>query len=125
MLEYLGDEDEAAPRLMAAELDEALATSLFAQCVVMLREMVDVGIVHGDLSPYNLLVWQDRLWVIDFPQAVDLYANSEAPALLQRDVANVCKFFAGEGVAAADPVEVMAGLPAAAHRRSGPGPGRP
>ncbi|HUQ40176.1 MAG TPA: RIO1 family regulatory kinase/ATPase [Acidimicrobiales bacterium] len=120
MIEYLGDEDEAAPRLMAVDLDADLASSLFAQFLELLRAIVEVGIVHGDLSPYNLLVWEDRLWAIDFPQAVDLHLNSEAPALLRRDVENVCKFFASKGVAAADPEAVMAGLPPIATRRPHP-----
>jgi RIO kinase 1 len=65
--------------------------------------------VHGDLSVYNLLVWKERLYVIDFPQAVDPVMNTEGLGLLERDVANLCKWFAGRGVAA-DAAEVYAEL---------------
>ena len=100
MLEYLGDEEEAAPRLVnaAADLDEEAMRDLFAQLVTALRVMTAVGLVHGDLSPYNLLVWQEKLYVIDLPQAVDPVKQPDGLTLLQRDVANLCKWFAARGV---------------------------
>ena len=61
--------------------------------------MTSVGIVHGDLSPYNLLVWQEKLYVIDMPQAVDPILQPEGLGLLERDVVNLCKWFASKGVA--------------------------
>ena len=61
--------------------------------------MTSVGIVHGDLSPYNLLVWKERLYVIDMPQAVDPILQPEGLSLLERDVVNLCKWFSSKGVA--------------------------
>jgi RIO kinase 1 len=58
-----------------------------------LRAMSSVAVVHGDLSTYNILWWQGRLVVIDFPQAVDATTNVYAPELLQRDVNNVADWF--------------------------------
>ena len=100
MLEYLGDEEEAAPRLVnaAAELDDEALRDLFGQLVTALRVMTKVGLVHGDLSPYNLLVWNERLYVIDLPQAVDPIRQPDGLTLLQRDVQNLCKWFAARGV---------------------------
>jgi RIO kinase 1 len=100
MLEYLGDEEEAAPRLVnaAAELDDDALRDLFDQLVTALRVMTKVGLVHGDLSPYNLLVWNERLYVIDLPQAVDPIRQPDGLTLLQRDVVNLCKWFAARGV---------------------------
>ncbi len=100
MMEYLGDEDEAAPRLVnaVAGTSRAEREDLFRQTVDALRLMTSIGLVHGDLSPYNLLVWDGRLYVIDLPQAVDPILQSEGLGLLERDVANVCKWFAGKGV---------------------------
>jgi RIO kinase 1 len=100
MMEYLGDEDEAAPRLInaVAEIDVDQRRDLFEQLCVALRQMTSVGIVHGDLSPYNLLVWQERLYVIDLPQAVDPIVQPEGLTLLQRDVDNLCKWFASKRV---------------------------
>jgi RIO kinase 1 len=100
MMEYLGDEDEAAPRLINAMVgrSKAARADLFAQLREALRLMAIAGIVHGDLSPYNLLVWNDRLYVIDLPQAVDPILQPDGIGLLERDVTNLCKWFASKGV---------------------------
>ena len=52
-----------------------------------------LNIVHGDLSAYNMLWWQGRLVIIDFPQSVDAFANPHAPDLLHRDLRNVHEWF--------------------------------
>jgi RIO kinase 1 len=108
MMEYLGDEEEAAPRLVNAVAGRSKASKvdLFEQLREQLRIMTSLGIVHGDLSPYNLLVWDDRLYVIDIPQAVDPIQQPEGLAILQRDVENLCKWFVSKGVRDADPVDV-------------------
>ena len=63
-----------------------------------LRALTDAGLVHADLSAYNLLWWQGRLVVIDLPQAVEFVTNTDAYELLHRDVANVGEWFARRGV---------------------------
>ena len=60
--------------------------------------MVATGVAHGDLSAYNLLWWDDRLWFIDFPQAVDIAANPQGLGFLHADVVNVCRWFAARGL---------------------------
>jgi len=60
------------------------------------------GLVHADLSAYNLLWWAGRLVVIDLPQAVEFVTNSDAYELLHRDLANVGEWFGRHGV----PVDV-------------------
>lgn len=101
MLEYLGDDDEAAPRLVhaATSLDSGELADLFVQTVDAMRLIARAGYVHGDLSPYNLLVWNEKLYVIDFPQAVDPILNRDGIQLLERDVRNVSTWFASKGVA--------------------------
>jgi RIO kinase 1 len=109
MLEYLGDDEGAAPRLVDAALDADAIADLYRQLLDALRLIAHAGLVHGDLSVYNLLVWNERLYVIDFPQAVDPVLNTDGLGLLQRDVTNLCKWFAGRGVPA-DAAEVYAEL---------------
>lgn len=92
MVEYLGDDDVAAPRLVHAPLADGQAADLFAQAVANLRLCAAHGVVHGDLSPYNMLVWVGRLFLIDFPQAVDPIAHPEGLRLLERDIANLCQW---------------------------------
>ena len=56
--------------------------------------------VHGDLSAYNVLYWQERAIVIDFPQAVAATSNPHAQRLLYRDIERLCQYFARFGVEA-------------------------
>ncbi len=56
--------------------------------------------VHADLPPYNVLVSRERLVFIDFPQAVDPRSNTNALALLERDIANLCRYWEQYGVRA-------------------------
>ena len=111
LIELIGDEDGAAPRLVATRPRRLEARQLFDQLVDNLLTMARLGIVHGDLSPYNLLVWQGRLILIDFPQAVDPVLNSEGMDLLQRDVHNCCEWFSKRGVEA-DPGRLLSELAA-------------
>jgi RIO kinase 1 len=98
-LQYLGGRDGAAPQLRSARLDRATLSAAFEQVVDGLAIVVGEGFAHGDLSAYNLLWWEDRLWFIDFPQAVDIASNPLGLDHLHRDVLNVCEWFAGRGLA--------------------------
>lgn len=92
-LEYVGDLTQAAPQLYSARLDDPQLVDAFDQLVEGLRIMVSEGIAHGDLSAYNLLWWNERLWFIDFPQAIDVAANPQGLNFLHRDVVNICTWF--------------------------------
>ena len=108
-LQYLGDRQGAAPQLRAARLDGPAFERAFEQLLDGLAILVGQGLVHGDLSAYNLLWWDDRLWFIDFPQAVDLAANPQGVGYLHNDVVNICRWFAGRGLDV-DGEEVFADL---------------
>ena len=97
-LEYVGDSGGAAPQLRSARLDGIRLRDAYEQLVDGLRTIVGEGYAHGDLSAYNLLWWEDRLWFIDFPQAVDVAANPMGLDFLHRDVVNVCEWFSGRGL---------------------------
>ena len=62
------------------------------------RIMTKNFLVHGDLSAYNILYQDGKIWVIDFPQTTDLEKNTNGADLLYRDLKNVCNFFARKGV---------------------------
>jgi RIO kinase 1 len=83
----------AAPRLndVAFTADEARAhhATLIAEVVRMLR----AGVVHGDLSEFNILLASDGPVIIDLPQAVDAAGNNHAQRMLLRDVGNLSAFF--------------------------------
>jgi RIO kinase 1 len=93
LMEFIGDRRQAAARLVNAGLSRIELISARSQLLDSLVALADAGLVHGDLSPYNLLWWQGRLVLIDFPQAVDAATNPFALDLLHRDVANVADWF--------------------------------
>ena len=98
LMEYIGDADGTAPRLIDARLEHDELRTAFQQVVENLRALTAAWVVHADLSVYNLLWWRGRVVVIDFPQAASVTENVEALDLLRRDVDNVCRWFARRGV---------------------------
>lgn len=95
LMEFIGSADgAAAPRLAQVRHDPAALPDLFAQVAALMRTFARAGVAHGDLSPYNLLVHDGRVVVIDLPQIVDTVANPQGLDLLHRDCVNVCDWFA-------------------------------
>jgi RIO kinase 1 len=104
LLEFIGDPDgTAAPRLAETRPRGEELTGLWDQLVQALLILAGLGLAHGDLSAYNLLVHEGRLVLIDLPQVIDVIANPQGAEFLDRDAANVAKWFTARGLAAADP----------------------
>jgi len=90
VMELLTDADgHPAPRLNDVILAEDVALAYHATLVRQIVRMLCAGIVHGDLSEFNILVDRDGPVIIDFPQAVNAAGNNNAAALLRRDADNV------------------------------------
>jgi RIO kinase 1 len=99
MLEFIGDADgTAAPRLAQARPDDDELVDLWYQTVAALGTLAVLGLAHGDLSPYNVLVHDGRLVLIDLPQVVDIVANPQGPAFLARDVQVMTTWFLARGL---------------------------
>ena len=87
LMELVTDADgNAAPRLHDVELTEALALDYHARLLHQVVLMLCAGVIHGDLSEYNILIDQNGPVIIDLPQAVDAAGNHEASMMLERDV---------------------------------------
>jgi RIO kinase 1 len=94
LMELVTDEEgDAAPRLGDMTLTPELALDFHHRLVVEVVRMLCAGIVHGDLSEYNILVGSDGPVIIDLPQAVDAAGNNHAARMLERDVANLRTYF--------------------------------
>ncbi|MRG59090.1 serine/threonine protein kinase [Agromyces sp. CFH 90414] len=93
LMEFVGDGRVAAPRLAQVRADAPALRDLFHQVVDFMRILARAGLAHGDLSPYNALVDDGRLVVIDLPQVIDLIANPSGFDLLHRDCVNMCTWF--------------------------------
>lgn len=87
------DTGDAAPRLSDLELTKEQAQAFHAILIRNIARMLCAGIVHGDLSEYNILVDRDGPVIIDLPQSIDAAANNNAAAFFIRDVDHLAIFF--------------------------------
>ena len=94
LMELVSDENgEPAPRLNDLKLTEEQARKFHALLIRQVVLMLCAGIVHGDLSEFNILVDSQGPVIIDLPQAVDAAANNNASRMLERDVENLANYF--------------------------------
>jgi RIO kinase 1 len=98
LMEFLGDNNGVAPMLHNIDLSPRLAQTLFDRLINDVRLFLLRHRIHGDLSPYNILYWRQRAWIIDFGRAVDARNGDEALPLLERDIDRICAYFAAFGV---------------------------
>jgi RIO kinase 1 len=83
----------AAPRLNDVEFSAEEARLHHGTLIKEVVRMLCAGIVHGDLSEFNILMSSDGPVIIDLPQAVDAAGNNHASSMLERDVANLSAYF--------------------------------
>jgi RIO kinase 1 len=88
-----GDDGNAAPRLNDVQLSADTAREYHAFLIQQVVRMLCAGIVHGDLSEFNILVGSNGPVIIDLPQAVDAAGNNHAKDMLVRDVTNLANYF--------------------------------
>jgi len=94
LMELITDADgSAAPRLNDLDLTREEALEYHGLLIKEVVRMLCAGIVHGDLSEYNILIDTHGPVIIDLPQAVDAAANNNAARMLERDVNNLASYF--------------------------------
>nr|WP_317797193.1 RIO1 family regulatory kinase/ATPase [Actinoplanes sichuanensis] len=100
MMEFIGDWEtgEAAPRLAQVRVDPDQLADLWRQMTDALSVLARAQVAHGDLSPYNTMVHDGRLVMIDLPQIVDVIANPRGGEFIARDVRNVASWFRSRGL---------------------------
>jgi RIO kinase 1 len=104
LIEFIGEPDgTAAPRLAETRPQGSELADLWDQLVQAMVMLARLGLAHGDMSAYNLLVHRGRLMMIDLPQVVDVIANPGGPGFLDRDADNVARWFTARGLAGAEP----------------------
>jgi RIO kinase 1 len=109
LMGFQGDVQRAAPTLIevAPETDEA--ESLFREALRNIELMLRLDVIHGDLSAYNMLYWEGKITLIDFPQVSSVETNSQARFILQRDITRTCEYFQRHGVNC-DPAAILEDL---------------
>jgi RIO kinase 1 len=95
VMEFLGSDGERAPTLDDAHLENP--ETAFEVVREYMRRLYDVGLVHGDLSEYNIIVHDGELVIIDLGQAVTIH-HPNSGEFLTRDCANVASFFQRQGM---------------------------
>ena len=109
LMTYQGDARQAAPALQEIRLSRREAAPLFHEVLRNVELLLRHGLVHGDLSAYNILYWEGEVTLIDFPQVTEVHSNRNAQFILERDVKRVCQYFARQGVSH-DAVAIAADL---------------
>jgi len=95
LMELITDEaGDVAPRLNDILIPTERAVEDHTTMMHYVLRMLCVGLVHGDLSEFNVLMAADGPVIIDLPQAVDAAGNNNAPTMLARDVANITRYYA-------------------------------
>ncbi len=93
LMEFIGDETGSAPRLSEIKLPKTRHQEVADILIHLIELFLANGIVHGDLSAFNILWWHNKPYVIDFPQAIDIRESKRVPELLKRDVKNTLAYF--------------------------------
>lgn len=94
LMELVTDDAGAvAPRLSDVTLTEENAVTDFHTMIRNIVRMLCAGIVHGDLSEFNVLLDAQGPVIIDLPQAVDAAANNHAESMFERDVNNITEYY--------------------------------
>ena len=105
LMEYLGELDTPAPTLHSVTLRREEAQPLFDRLLHNVELLLKHGLLHGDLSAFNVLYWEGEARVIDFPQVVEARTNQEAFPIFHRDLARLCQYFDRYGLRA-DPAQL-------------------
>ncbi|MGB7800835.1 PA4780 family RIO1-like protein kinase [Buttiauxella sp.] len=94
LMELVTDAEGAvAPRLSDVTLTEEQAVADFQTMIRNIVRMLCAGLVHGDLSEFNVLLDAEGPVIIDLPQAVDAAANNHAETMFERDVNNITAYY--------------------------------
>ena len=109
LMGYIGSEESAAPTLNTVTLDAGEVRPLYASILRNIELMLAQGIVHGDLSAYNVLYWEGGINLIDFPQVISPSRHRSAYKVFSRDVTRICDYFASQGLRS-DPARLASDL---------------
>jgi RIO kinase 1 len=98
LMEYLGTSKVPAPRLVDITLTKDEAEFCFQEVIRNLELFLDFRIVHGDFSEFNILWYEKKPYIIDFPQVLHLDSNPNAEEKFLKDLENVKRYFGKYGI---------------------------
>jgi RIO kinase 1 len=97
-MSYIGAAQKAAPPLHEVDLAAGEAGALFGEVLRNVELMLQLDLIHGDLSAYNILYAEGKITLIDFPQVVNGRTNPKAHFILERDIRRTCEYFVRQGM---------------------------
>ncbi len=98
LMEFVGDAEGAGPQLRHVELAPEQARPVFERLLRNVEIFLDLHLVHGDLSAYNVLWHTEKAWIIDVPQSLNLHQRYDGYEYLKRDLENLGRYFARYGL---------------------------
>ena len=98
LMAFLGDDSGPAPMLSQVRLSHREAETAYSLLLDELAILLECGLVHGDLSAFNILYHQGRPWIIDLPQAVAVDEAVDGWSLFHRDLVNLGGYFERQGL---------------------------
>ena len=108
-MEFIGDSNGPAPLLLRCDLKPSAARRAFDKLMLEIARMLAQNVIHGDLSAYNILYWNDEPIIIDVAQSVDPRYSLEIYPLLERDITQTARYFQRYGIQC-DPVAIAGDL---------------
>lgn len=93
LMQFIGDGINPAPRLSETSLTLAQAEHALDVVIENILIFYEAGVIHGDLSAYNILWFNEHPYIIDFPQALNIYHNRNAFPKLMKDLENTTRYF--------------------------------
>lgn len=109
LMGFQGDRLNAAPALSDVGLSLVEAQTQFEEAMRNIELMIKIDVIHGDLSAYNILYWEGKITLIDFPQVCSVETNTHAAFILERDITRTCEYFQRHGVTC-DPDQIFEDL---------------
>lgn len=98
LMEYIGWDDVAAPTLNTVKLSVKESHQVFDKVIHNVEIMLDNQRVHADLSAYNILYFEQEIYLIDFPQSIEPESNRNAYTIFRRDILRLCEYFQDRGL---------------------------
>jgi RIO kinase 1 len=102
LMEFVGDGEGAGPQLRHVDLAPEQARATLDRLLRNVEIFLDLHLVHGDLSAYNVLWHADKAWIIDVPQSLNLHTRHDGFEYLKRDLENLGRYFARYGLRCGD-----------------------
>lgn len=93
LMQFVGENDNPASLLKDVIISKKQAREIYKSIKSNMEKFQQLGIVHADLSPFNILFFKSKIYIIDFPQSVDIRNNYNAQNLLEKDKRNIDKWY--------------------------------